>query len=274
MQARIRGDGDPIVLVPGGLTGAASWEPLVELLARSARVVHAQLLNVQLGLEGEPLPPDYGVRTEVEALVETLEDAGITRPVDVAAWSYGALVALELALDHPGRVRTLALVEPLALFALGAADAEARSFAEFLRRFRPDADVSEADLEGFLCGVGWLLPGKSPRDLRAMPQWPAWMRHRQSLRNSAAMADFADDVGRLQRLRLPVSVVEGTASAPLLHRIAGALAMHIRNAQRLELPDGPGPHLTSPERFLDALARLRARATTPEPAETRIPTHW
>ena len=63
MLTEVTGEGEPLVLVPGGLTGWASWMPFAERLAPSRKVVRVQLLSVQLGLEGRPLPTDYSPKT-------------------------------------------------------------------------------------------------------------------------------------------------------------------------------------------------------------------
>jgi pimeloyl-ACP methyl ester carboxylesterase len=84
MQFEITGDGRPIVLVPGGLTGWASWIPIAERLAPSRRVVRVQLVSVQLGLEGKPLPKDYSPKTEADALGTALNSMGLQPPVDFA----------------------------------------------------------------------------------------------------------------------------------------------------------------------------------------------
>src|SRR3990170_1673622 len=110
MQPEVTGQGEPLVLVPGGLTGWLSWEPHAQRLSSSRKVVRVQLLNVQFGLENRPLPPDYSVRTESEALATTLDDLGLQSPVDFVAWSYGGLVALDYALGHANRIRSLTLI--------------------------------------------------------------------------------------------------------------------------------------------------------------------
>jgi pimeloyl-ACP methyl ester carboxylesterase len=59
MKYEIAGDaGDPVVLVPGGLTGWLSWKPHAERLARTRRVVRVQLLPVELGLTGVLTTPE------------------------------------------------------------------------------------------------------------------------------------------------------------------------------------------------------------------------
>ena len=56
MQTQVVGEGAPVVLVPGGLTGWLSWEPHAQRLSQTRKVVRVQLLSVQYGLEGRNLP--------------------------------------------------------------------------------------------------------------------------------------------------------------------------------------------------------------------------
>ena len=72
LQTEVAGNGAALVLVTGGLTGRISWEPHVKLLADSRKVVRVQLPSVQYGLEDRDLPPDYTIKTESQALSETL----------------------------------------------------------------------------------------------------------------------------------------------------------------------------------------------------------
>ena len=64
MSYKITGEGSPLVLVPGGLTGWVSWDPFVPHFAKGKRVIQVQLLNVQYGLENKSLPRNYGVSTK------------------------------------------------------------------------------------------------------------------------------------------------------------------------------------------------------------------
>lgn len=111
-------DGTPLAVVGGGLTGWASWRPLLPRLTVGRRVILLQPVNVQYGLEGRPLPVGYSVRAESLALKMTLDGLAATSPVDILAWSYGAHIALDFALTHPERLRRLALIEPPALWVL------------------------------------------------------------------------------------------------------------------------------------------------------------
>lgn len=111
MKYDTSGNGEPLVLVPGGLTSWLSWWPHAEALSASRRVTRLQLLNVELSLSEDSLPPTYSVEYEVAALGRTLDKLGIEQ-ADFASWSYGAFIALSYALRHPDRVRSLTLIEP------------------------------------------------------------------------------------------------------------------------------------------------------------------
>jgi pimeloyl-ACP methyl ester carboxylesterase len=252
MQSKVIGEGKPIVLVPGGLTGWVSWEPHEKQLLVSRKVVRVQLLNVEYGFEDRPLPQDYSVKTESRALAVALDDLSLKSPVDLAAWSYGALITLDFALDYPERVRTLALIEPPAIWVLrarGLLDSETRETMTTFETLR--GDISEEKLEQFLCSVGFCPPGQSPRTL---PQWPHWMQYRQALRNSPALLAQEDDLARIQTFEKPVLLVKGTGSAKFLHQIVDVLAELLPNAQVAEMPGGHSPQIASMDQFLERLA--------------------
>lgn len=250
------GEGRPLVLVPGGLTGWISWVPIAERLAATRTVVRVQLLNVQLGLDGEALPAGYSPATEATALGHTLEAAGLTPPVDLAAWSYGGGVALEFALDHPHRVRTLTLIEPGGPDYLPSLDAEAQRVRDSEMQVSRD-HVTEEDLERFLGESGLVPPGSDPRGLDL---WPTWSRHRQSLRALPSMWEYEADPGRLPRFPHPVLLVKGTGSAAMLHQTVDHLADQLPDARVVELPGGHAAHLASMEPFLETMVSFQEDA--------------
>jgi len=177
-------------------------------------------------------------------------------PLDLVAWSYGAEVTLDYALDHPERVRSLTLIEPPAFWvlrALGPLDDEAEKNVDMLLTLH--GDITEAKLEQFLCAVGFCPPGQSPR---ALPQWPMWVSYRQSLRNSAAAVQHEDDPARLRAFHRPVLLVKGTGSAKCLHQIVDALVAQLPRAQVVEMPSGHSPQIVSMALFLERLAQFQA----------------
>jgi pimeloyl-ACP methyl ester carboxylesterase len=237
MQCQVHGEGSPLVLVGGGLTGWKSWEPFVPFFtAKQRKVILVQLLNVQYGLEGRPLPKDYSVKTESNALAETLDSLELTTPFDVVAWSYGAFTSLEYALDHNDRIRTLTLIEPPAMWILrqtGQFGTETKQTAAFFQAFQ--GDITEDMLADFLVHAGLVPTGQQPREV---PQWNSWVPYRQSLRNNPYVVLFNDTLERLKKFQPPVLLVKGTGSTQWLHRVIDGLSANLPHAKVVEFPGG------------------------------------
>ncbi len=256
LQFEVTGSGRPIILVPGGLTGWASWEPFVESFAGHQRkVIRVQLLGVEFGLENRPLPESYSVKTESGALASTLDSLGITAPVDIVAWSYGAFTSLDFALDHPNRIRTLTLIEPPAMWVLRGTekwDDEAQQAANFFET--QNGDITEDMLAEFLQRAGFVQDGQSARDL---PQWNSWVPFRRSLRVNPYVVSFRDDMKRLTQLQSPVLLVKGIGSSAFLHHIVDVLHESLPHSRVVELAGGHAPHLVSKDSFMEELEKFQ-----------------
>lgn len=256
LRVKEDGEGYPIILLPGGLTGWKSWEPFVdEFTALQRKVVSVQLLSVEYGLENRELPSDYSVKSESNALTAALDLYGYKSPIDLVAWSFGAFVSLDFALGHPERIRTLTLIEPPAVWVLGnreKLDAQTQKTLNFLKSLQ--GDINDDMLAGFLTEVGLVKPGQSPQEL---PQWKQWLPYKLSLRNSPAVVNHKDDLNSLGNLMAPVLLVKGKGSAPFLHKIIDTLASYLPNSEIIELPEGHAPHIVSREKFMVALGKFQ-----------------
>jgi len=258
MQSEVTGNGRPIVLVPGGLTGWASWEPFVKIFSEKRTVISVQLLGVQFGLENRPLPENYSVKTESDALAATLDSLGYNIPLDVVAWSFGAFTALNYALDHPDRIRTLTLIEPPAMWVLhttGKWNDEAQQAADFFQSQK--GDITEDMLAEFMQRAGFVQPGESPREL---PKWNYWVPFRHSLRINPSVVSFRDDVKRLKTFQPPVLLIKGTGSTKWLHRIIDGLSETIPHSQVVEFPGGHAPHIVSMDTFIPELEKFQSES--------------
>src|SRR5689334_9975303 len=101
---RVDGSGEPtVVLLNGGMMSTFHWEAVAaKLVALGHRVVRLDLRG-QLMSPG-PAAPDLAAHADdVAALLGELADG----PVVVAGTSFGALVGLVLAANHPERVASL-----------------------------------------------------------------------------------------------------------------------------------------------------------------------
>lgn len=262
MAIDVKGHGAPLVLVGGGLSGWLTWIAHQEMLAPTRRVARAQPVNVQLGLEGRALPADYSVKTESRALAAGLDAAGYAGHADVVAWSYGAMVALDYALDHPDRVRTLTLIEPPAVWVLsetGQLDPESAIGRERLERLHEgmEGTVSEEQLAEFLVQVG-IAP--SHLNVRLLPLWANWVRHRRSLLQGRAIFAHQDRAQRLRGFGRPTLLFKGTGGSHLFHRIVDVLGTTLPNARVVELPGGHAPQLAATGEFLRIVGDFQAGA--------------
>jgi pimeloyl-ACP methyl ester carboxylesterase len=106
MYYEIHGQGDPLVLIHGGVVGISMFGGNVDALANGRKVIavelqgHARTADIDRPLSFESLAD------EVAALVKNL---GLQR-VDVMGYSLGGGVALQVAIRHPEIVRKLIVV--------------------------------------------------------------------------------------------------------------------------------------------------------------------
>jgi pimeloyl-ACP methyl ester carboxylesterase len=255
----VTGSGDPIVLVPGILTGWASWKDHADRLSERHTVVRVQARSVELAEAGKPIPESYSIALERDALLATVNTLGLER-IDLAGWSLGGGIALAFALDHPERVRTLTLIEPAAPWVIretGHAREAMRRDDAFDHAFATH-DITVDDLIAFLVRAGI---GTSDTDFTAHPRWPLMVRNRQVLSTLGAVTAHTDSLDRLRNLDVPVLAVRGTDSTEVDRAIVGDIVATAPNATLLELLGDHSCFLQNPDRFLEALeAHIAAAA--------------
>jgi pimeloyl-ACP methyl ester carboxylesterase len=102
------GAGTPVIMVHGLLIGSlASWYfTAAPVLARDH---HVRVYDLRGHGRSERAKTGYDVRTMAGDLAAIA--AGVAGKLDLVGHSWGALVAMRFALDHPDRVRRLVIVE-------------------------------------------------------------------------------------------------------------------------------------------------------------------
>jgi pimeloyl-ACP methyl ester carboxylesterase len=250
--------GTPIVLVPGGLSGWVSWKPHAEILSKDFKVIRVQLLNMTAAEKHQTPEKSYSLRSESEALKNTLDKLG-TQKINLVGWSQGGEVTLDFALNYPERIASLTLIEPAAYWVARGYKQFEKEILEFEQLFQSfHQPPTEEDLIAFLTINGLIPPGVNPKN---MPRWPVWNQLKIALLSLRTVIEHSDDLARLQLLRdKPVLLVKGKDSTRDNQGIVDLLSKTLSpNSRVLILPDGHACHIVAQDQFIKELEQFIAK---------------
>jgi pimeloyl-ACP methyl ester carboxylesterase len=237
-HVQLLGQGSPVVLLHGLAIGnLATWYfTAAPTLSQRHRIL---LYDLRGHGKSQRTPTGFDLATQVDDLADLI-DAHLSPPVALVGHSYGGLVALRYAADHPDRVSRLALVD---------VPASPRTIAAGLREVAGDPED--------------LLAGLPPALRDALAQ--SRRRGRQLLRTvqylvheSSLLADLAAepdvDPALLAPISCPVLCLYGDQS---YYRSDADLFMACLQRARLEIL--PGQHhlpIESPRRVTERLLQF------------------
>lgn len=114
--------GDPadpvLVLVHGNVSSSVFFDGLIAELSSDFHVIAPDFRGYG-DSERKPIDATRGMADFSDDIAALLDTLGITDPVDVLGWSAGGNVVLQLAIDHPERVRRVVLEAPGSPFGFG-----------------------------------------------------------------------------------------------------------------------------------------------------------
>jgi pimeloyl-ACP methyl ester carboxylesterase len=252
LSVDVAGEGQPLVLIPGGITGWLSWIPHQERLRDRYRTIRVQPIHNELGSAGMKGDPSYTREVAVESLLRTVDHLEIER-AHFAGWSAGGKGLLDFAIAYPGRLVSMTLVEPAAdwiLEAAGESDREHQQSTDFLHSLAGQ-EVSDDDLARFLYVAGFV---GDPAEARTDPYWERAWPHRMTLSwLSENLMGSGYSVADLAVVECPVLLTKGTETGKVERRVVDLLALHLPNARVVELEGSHAHHIESIDRFLEAL---------------------
>src|SRR5829696_1565303 len=242
---------NPLVLVHGDVgDGFESWGAACELIGK-----RRQTVTIDRPGFGEDLPEGahFSIADEARALLGAAFDIGITS-CHLVGHSYGALVALEMAVTRPDVMRSLHLIEP-PLFDLFPEEPLVR---EMDRRGRwiveHHSEIGdEAATEAFFSMIG----GEHMVErLRGTPDWARLCTYAARFaRGEPASSYPSSSLARLAST-LPIGLYTGGRSHPALRLIAAELANRIDGARLVDVADAGHAVQKAKEEFVDPLFDL------------------
>ena len=204
---REEGRGPPVVLIHANFASLIGWDPWVEALQDSYRVIRFDMTSH--GLTGPDPTGDYSLERTVY-LTERLIDALGLETLTIGGTSLGGTVALHYASRYPDRVDKLILLSPGAL--------EGREQTEVARReIPPSARILEyilpRALPAFMLRGAWGQTRRLPNDL--IDRWhDMWLREGQRAAQLARLSQYrsGDLEGIVRSITTPTLLLWGEAN--------------------------------------------------------------
>jgi pimeloyl-ACP methyl ester carboxylesterase len=224
---RVEGEGEPLLLLNGGLMTYAAWEPLSARLRRRHRLVLCDL-------RGQLLSPGLApsdLTGNVADLTALLDHLGI-EAVHVLGASYGGEIALLLAALAPRRVRSLVAVT-VADYADETMRADSEAWRELLAAAADKENrgrfyehlVESVYSDAFRERFGKELAARRSQ-VAAMPD--DWWRSLQSIFEAVASLDLRPHLGAI---RCPAMIVSAASDRLMPSGRSLALAAAIAGAE-------------------------------------------
>lgn len=184
----------------------------------------------------------------------------LTRPMHLIGHSFGATVALRLALERPEMVRSLTLIEPV-FFAMAtgtdAYEGHMAEFKPFVAAMERGAFEEAARLFTGVWGTGadWATVPAATR---------AYMSARINLIQTTVPSLYEDNAGmaapdQLEAVSCPVLLVEGADSPDIVRAINDGLAARLPDVQRLRVAGAS--HMAPISHAAEVAAGIRAFLT-------------
>ncbi len=231
-QVHVWGDAEapPVVLLHCTLAHGGAWKRLARRMSGRYRLIAPDMVGHGAGPAGDR-DRDYHDQA-TEHAVSCLPDGA----VHLVGHSFGATVALRIAIEMPERVSSLTLFEPV-LFAAAPDGPARRESAETLGRIHPLVAKGDKKAAARLFLSVW----GAGEDLDRLPKGEADRMAEQMWMIPAQRASLHEDtaglLARLGHVSCPVLLMQGGDSPPVIGQILDALERGLDQVDRVCVPD-------------------------------------
>lgn len=217
---------------------SGAWSGLAAAMEGRATLVAPDMLS-------HGRSPDWDGQKDFFDLTTGISLGQLKKPMDLIGHSFGAMVALRLAIEHPTLVRSVVLIEPV-FFAVAKLDAPDlfKQHEEESAPYKTALAAGDAARAARLFNRMWGTTDKSPR-------WPDLSDHTRAAMirgvHVVAAAEgplFHDSTGMLNpaaiaRATMPVLLLRGAESHPIMAAVNAGLHRRLPNASEGVI-DGAG----------------------------------
>jgi len=244
----VEGSGEPVVLIHAGVANLRMWDDQVAALRDAYRVIRYDTRGFG---RTETDAVEFSNRADIVALLDHLGEPS----AHVVGLSRGGMIALDFAIEHPDRVRSLSV----AAGGIGGyespddADASVFEEAEKMLEARDWEGITDWETAYWADGPGQPKDRVDPTVRARVHDW-ILTNYQAEKEEGKPQTLNPPAVGRLSELRMPLLVMVGTLDEPGTMESMHHLAREVPGA-RLEVFDGAAHmvNLEQPERFNSVL---------------------
>ncbi|PJI84616.1 pimeloyl-ACP methyl ester carboxylesterase [Yoonia maricola] len=228
MHAVTVGAGAPAVMVHCALSNHKALLPLAEAVGGQVSLID---------MPGHGRSDDWDGKRDYQTLVFEAAAACCDGPTHLIGHSFGATAALRLAIERPDLVNRLTLIEPVYFAAAKGTPAH----AQHAKNFRPFVGAMLTGDEARAAEVFNSLWGATPwADIPARMQAKLAQRIHLIVAGAAPIEEDAAGITsaeRLGALNIPVTLIRGADTQPVITEIHRVLVKRIPNATDHEIAE-------------------------------------
>ena len=250
------GKGVPIVFVHGGMEDYRTWVPQIDSFSKKFRVFdYSRRFNYPNKNTNEV--KNFSAQTEASDLAKLIIQLKLP-PVHLIGHSFGALVALTLAIQYPQLVQSLTLSEPPVMSWLPGLPGGKKLYSDYNNNlWKPvKHDFEQNDTAAVMRHTIIYFYGSDITKEIPAEDWKQLIANLAEWRAIAYSTNASPAVSKqaVQNLKMPVLLLSAGKTIPVLKLTNAELKRLLPNARNFQLAEGTHDYwVTNPKQMGDAL---------------------